>query len=803
MSEKDRVGRRAWGAGRARGAGRLAAGPAPVPVVLAAIASLALVAGACGGAPAGSTGGSPASTSEGIAGPGGGASGGPGSATSGPTGLPSPSAPPEMRIHPPGIAGVGVPLPSSAFDADGDEIQGWWWLRDPEGARSATWAFFGVPSGEQIGLDLEVLATDTLNGRAGVDAHFYLTYGSIVDGGPAAAPALPASVTLPNHPKEGDAVGYRTTGGYVFPAADLAPGATGVWVRIGRRGPDGRIVSEHIAVRASSVRISGLEPRLQTPGPDATPLPSATSLPGTTSPPGDASPPPGGAYGSLTITTECQTWSSAPMTVTGSAAPDLRLEFAPSATFAEVWADDTWALAPPSYTYVSVYGTDVFPNGIWVRYAGDHSVVAHATNKGWCDGFASPTPRPTATPEPTDEPGWSPPPGPPTIVSIGDSYISGEGGRWAGNSNESYLYVDALGSDAYKDNAARSAEVITGCHRSESAEVHVGQGGYGPVTSINLACSGATTQTRKPGGVSKPGIDRCPTDDDRSDCPAGLQGQATMLEAEARAHDVRLVALSIGGNDFEFSDTVAQCARDFAGSPDLWSDYCNDDGSVLARFSDDNVAAVKAKLVGAYEDVVAGMRAAGYPDDRWSLIVQSYPSPIPSASGMRHSESSMTRFNVGCPFWDDDADWANDTALPLINGTIADAVAEFAEAYPSIDVHILDVSQAFVGHRLCEETVDQVGNEKPVQRWTDAGASDGSEWVAAIRGVWSQGGVLPLPGSVYYKNESFHPSYWGQLALRSCLRQAWNGGDVRGGTCTFMQPGVNAFGEPQMILAPD
>ena len=29
-----------------------------------------------------------------------------------------------------------------------------------------------------------------------------------------------------------------------------------------------------------------------------------------------------------------------------------------------------------------------------------------------------------------------------------------------------------------------------------------------------------------------------------------------------------------------------------------------------------------------------------------------------------------------------------------------------------------------------------------------------------------------------------HPNYWGQLALRNCLRQAYNGGAPRGGTCT-------------------
>jgi hypothetical protein len=39
--------------------------------------------------------------------------------------------------------------------------------------------------------------------------------------------------------------------------------------------------------------------------------------------------------------------------------------------------------------------------------------------------------------------------GTPTVATLGDSYISGEAGRWAGNSNGSSSSIDALGSTAY------------------------------------------------------------------------------------------------------------------------------------------------------------------------------------------------------------------------------------------------------------------------------------------------------------------------------------------------------------------
>ena len=56
--------------------------------------------------------------------------------------------------------------------------------------------------------------------------------------------------------------------------------------------------------------------------------------------------------------------------------------------------------------------------------------------------------------------------GTPTIATLGDSYISGEAGRWAGNSNGSSSSTDALGSSAYYDNASNTAETISTFLRS-------------------------------------------------------------------------------------------------------------------------------------------------------------------------------------------------------------------------------------------------------------------------------------------------------------------------------------------------
>src|SRR3954464_2240140 len=132
--------------------------------------------------------------------------------------------------------------------------------------------------------------------------------------------------------------------------------------------------------------------------------------------------------------------------------------------------------------------------------------------------------------------------GTPWVASVGDSYISGEAGRWAGNTNNSSSTIDALGPSAYFDNANRTAEQIDRCHRSWAAEVFVGGG----VNGVTLACSGAKTSTfTNSDGNFKPGLDFY-------NDGVGHKGQARMLQEFASTHNVKFVPLSIGGNNFNF-----------------------------------------------------------------------------------------------------------------------------------------------------------------------------------------------------------------------------------------------------------
>jgi hypothetical protein len=380
----------------------------------------------------------------------------------------------------------------------------------------------------------------------------------------------------------------------------------------------------------------------------------------------------------------------------------------------------------------------------------------------------------SAVPALADGPGV----GTPAVVSVGDSAISGEAGRWAGNTNGSPGNVDALGPTAYYDNASNTAETIHGCHRSKASEIGIGGG----VLSANLACSGARTYTQaySSGSDFKPGLDFY-------DDGAGHIGQAKVLQQYAATHNVKLVVALIGANDYGFADIVEQCVLDWLTSPTWWKNFCNDDASMTSKFTAANVAAITTRVKNAYLNLRTAMRNAGYADGSWTLLTQTYSSPVPRGSGIRYSESGFTRQTVGgCGVWNADANWANDTVVAKLNQTVRDARVASAMT----NTALLEAQNALVGHRLCENT-DGLLEEQGLASWRSPGAADRSEWVSQIRTTTTLFGPYQL-------QEDAHPSYWGQLALRNCVRQAFNGGAPRGGTCSRTTTGLNAQGEPNM-----
>ena len=362
-----------------------------------------------------------------------------------------------------------------------------------------------------------------------------------------------------------------------------------------------------------------------------------------------------------------------------------------------------------------------------------------------------------------------------TVVSLGDSAISGEAGRWAGNTNGSPSRTDALGPSAYYD--VPGAESIPGCHRSKSAEVHIGGG----VTSVNLACSGARTYSRVSDGKFKPGIDFYAN--------GANKGQALALQEYAAAHpgEVKTVVVLIGANDYGFADIVQTCVTDWLTSPSWWKNYCQDDSSMTAMFSDGNISANTVAVRNAFSNVRLAMQRAGYAAGSYTLLAQTYSAPLPTASGFRYGETGFTRQTIGgCGVWNSDAYWARNTVVNTLNQTVRDAV------YGMSNVSVLEMTEALAGRKLCENTVGLL-EEKGVSTWQSAGAVDKTEWVHQIRTLTT---IFPP----YQLQEDGHPNYWGQLALRNCFRQAYNGGTPQGGSCS-RGTGLNSKGEPNMSLS--
>ncbi|WP_416371050.1 GDSL-type esterase/lipase family protein [Streptomyces sp. MB09-01] len=322
----------------------------------------------------------------------------------------------------------------------------------------------------------------------------------------------------------------------------------------------------------------------------------------------------------------------------------------------------------------------------------------------------------------------SPGTGPTAVVSMGDSYISGEAGRWKGNSltNTGSRNGTDRGwiSGSTYDPGKVYGTTAGGCHRSDSAEVR--SAGAIADVAVNLACSGAISDNvfrASNGGVAFKG-----------EAP-----QADQLAVVAASHNVKVIALSIGGNDLGFADIIKDCALDFV----IWNSYCYDDQQYGV---DQKIDAVMGKVGKSVDEVRAVMSAAGYADSSYRIVLQSYPSPIPRGAENRYTQSDWSRLNTGgCPFWNRDSDWARDSLVPQI----ADRIKSVAAAK---GVQFLDLRDMMQGREVCARASKQVSSTVPASAKT-------SEWARWIDNNESQGLI----------QESMHPNYFGQLAAGRCL----------------------------------
>ena len=322
------------------------------------------------------------------------------------------------------------------------------------------------------------------------------------------------------------------------------------------------------------------------------------------------------------------------------------------------------------------------------------------------------------------------------IVSLGDSYISGEAGRWNGNAGN--FFASRNGTDrSYRSTwygwTYRTGDVYlgaslgNGCHRSDVAEIMTAS--IAVAEKINLACSGAATKNifrSSSGGTAH-----------RGEAP-----QADQLLAVAQQKDVKLVVLSIGGNDLGFGDIISQCVTAWVTSPASRPTLCRSSQQTAV---DERMPAARANVARAIEEIRAVMSTAGYSRTQYRLVVQSYPSPVPRGSEMRYGESGWSRLDTGgCPLWDSDATWARDSLVPQI----ADMIGAVTTASGA---QFLDLRDALAGREVCARTAALVGSSGP--------SDSRSEWARFLVSGVTQGDL----------EESFHPNAYAQRALGTCL----------------------------------
>jgi hypothetical protein len=257
---------------------------------------------------------------------------------------------------------------------------------------------------------------------------------------------------------------------------------------------------------------------------------------------------------------------------------------------------------------------------------------------------------------------------------------------------------------------------------------------------------------------------------------------------------IKMIALSIGGNDFGFGSVVKKCVLLYAVAD------CSGKKAVKENFEAGAVATIQPKIKKGIENIGEALTKAGYKKTEFTILVQDYPSPIPAnAAEFRYAGAS--RIDPGrCEFRNNDANWANETALKTINETVKKAAEEAGANYT---VKIMELESAFNGRRLCETGLKLIGNRlTEVPSWGFPEAVDETEWFNQIRVR-----TVVTPFAV---QEDLHPDYWGQLALRNCLRQAYNKGVPKAGTCViggagrFAVPGTPFEwpSEPWMKLEP-
>jgi hypothetical protein len=331
-------------------------------------------------------------------------------------------------------------------------------------------------------------------------------------------------------------------------------------------------------------------------------------------------------------------------------------------------------------------------------------------------------------------------PASPTTVSVsmGDSFISGEAGRWNGNSlnpihnrngtDRAAYNCKWWGECSYDGTRVYGASFNNDCDRSDVAPIR--SAAISVAERINIACSGARTVHMWRGSQGGQSF-------------KGEPPQGDQLATIAQQKNVKLIVMTITANDLGFSDHVIDCTVAWSTSSSDNPDYCHPEEQAEIQAG---LPAARTGLRKSVDEVRAVMSGAGYSTSQYRLVMMGYASPIPVGADIRYPESGWSRLNEGgCPFWNLDADWAKNTATRTIVDNMKGVAAEKG-------VQFLDVQQALDGRQVCHRSSSLVGSSGP--------SETRSEWVRWLNSGCCQGEA----------QESLHPNAYGQRAMGRCVQ---------------------------------
>ena len=336
------------------------------------------------------------------------------------------------------------------------------------------------------------------------------------------------------------------------------------------------------------------------------------------------------------------------------------------------------------------------------------------------------------------------------IVTMGDSYISGEGVRWNGNeaTPQDQWMADRSSHSTWFGHVSdppaiygaswidSSTGTDTGCHRGDPSEAD--NSGLPATVNFNIACSGAGSDALNAGG---PGF-------------KGEMPQVDQLRAIAAVNPVKLIVLSLGGNDLGFGDIVAACVKAdmFGMTP------CAASQQPLLDALMPNAMSKLASVIGQIQSV---MRLDGYQPWDYRLMVQDYPNILPPSGSL---VDPSLRGQYGCPAYSSDAEWTPNSLIPEIDANIRATV-------DGTGAQFIDLKDLFSGHELCSTSAQRV--------ISTVNTMAEMEWVREL--IVSNG---PFGEDMGWQNESFHPNAYGHQAMATCIGLAYRSNPSQDYSCT-------------------